>query len=108
MAARWGARCGAGIVCYCVIVTLRDVKVELFKCFHKESPILPALVCTSHFVDSHAPIVKCIFTCTQCHMPDNTEANLTILAHSTFQSSAEVKQAKPHSRSDIENGALIE
>lgn len=38
MADHWGVWCSAGIVCYCVIVTLRDVKVGLFKCLHKESP----------------------------------------------------------------------
>ncbi|KAL7404894.1 hypothetical protein ABVT39_020638 [Epinephelus coioides] len=78
MADHWGVWCSAGIVCYCVIVALRDVKVRLFKCFHKGSPLLTALACTSHFVDNHAPIVKCIFTYTQGHMPDNTEANLTV------------------------------
>ncbi|CAB1439992.1 unnamed protein product [Pleuronectes platessa] len=36
-------------------------------------------------------------------MPDYTEANLTVLARCTFQSDAEVKQAKPRSGSDIEN-----
>ena len=58
MADHWGVWCSAGIVCYCVIVALRDVKVRLFKCFHKESPYSPPI---SHFVDNHAPIVKCIF-----------------------------------------------
>lgn len=105
----WGVWCSAGILCYCVIVTLRDVKVgAYFKCLHKESPLLSVLACTSHFVDNHAPIVKCIFTYTQCHMPDNMEANLAALAPSTFQSNAEVKQAKPRSGSDIESRALIE
>lgn len=109
MADRWGVWCSAGIVCYRVIVTLREVKVGLFKCSHKESPLPSALACTSHFMDNHAPIVKCIFTRTQCHMPDNTEANLTVfLARSAFQPDAEVKQAEPRSGSDIENGALIE
>lgn len=41
-------------------------------------------------------------------MPENMEANLYVLAHSTFQSNAEVKQAKPRSGSDIEKRALIE
>lgn len=41
-------------------------------------------------------------------MSDNMEANLTVLDRVTFQSNVEVKQAKPRSRSDIENSALIE
>ncbi|TNN62125.1 hypothetical protein EYF80_027615 [Liparis tanakae] len=32
------------------------------------------------FVDNHAPIVTCTFTYTQGHVPDDTEANLTVLA----------------------------
>lgn len=108
MADHWGVWCNAGILCYCVIVTLRDVRVKVFKYFHKESPILSTPACTSHFVGNHAPIVKCIFTYTRCHMPDNMEVNLTVVARSTSQFSAEVKQAKPHSGSDIENRALIE
>lgn len=30
MADQWGVWCSAGIVCYCVIVTLKDVKVRIF------------------------------------------------------------------------------
>lgn len=108
MAGHWGVWCSAGMVCYCVIVTLRDVRVRLFKYFHKESPFLSGPASTSHLVGNHVPIVKCIFTYTKCHMSDDMEANLSVAAHSKFQSSAEVKQAKPHSRSDIENCALIE
>lgn len=91
MAGHWGVWCSAGMACYCVIVTLRDVRVRLFKYFHKESPFLSWLASTSHLVGNRAPIVKCIFTYTECHMPDDMEANLSIVAHSTFQPSAEVK-----------------
>lgn len=57
----WGVWCSAGILCYCVIVTLRDVKVGPLKCSHKGSPLLPAPACTSHFVDNHAP-TKSVFS----------------------------------------------
>lgn len=84
LADHWGVWCSAGKVCYCVIVTLRDVKAGLSKCSHKESSLLSALACTSHFMDNHAPIVKRIFAHTQCHMPDNMDANLTVLARAAF------------------------
>lgn len=84
LADHWGVWCSAGKVCYCVIVTLRDVKAGLSKCSHKESSLLFALACTSHFMDNHAPIVKRIFAHTQCHMPDNMDANLTVLARAAF------------------------
>lgn len=82
MAGHWGVWCSAGMVCYCVIVTLRDVRVRLFKYFHKESPFLSGPASTSHLVGNHAPIVKCIFTYTKCHMSDDMEANLSTAAHS--------------------------
>ncbi len=100
MADHWGVWCSAGIVCYCVIVTSRDVKVGLFECFHKESP---SSLCAglSHFVDNHAPIVKCIFTYTQCHMPDNMEANLTVLARSHHFSPTQKSNKQSHAAGQI-------
>lgn len=71
LADHWGVWCNAGKVCYCVIITLRDVKVGLFKCSHKESSLLCALACTSHFMDSRAPIARRVSAHTRCHMPGN-------------------------------------
>lgn len=89
---RWGVWRSAGKVCYCVIVTLTDVKVDLSKRSGKESPLLSA--CTGHFLDGHIPMEGHIFAHTKRHITDNMDASNFDLFLLTLQKSKATQQVR--------------